>query len=98
MGGDITDQRGDEWLKWAMANHFTIANNPRSLATFENSRGRSWVDLTLYRQGDVGDWEVKEEETLSDHRYICFKIHLGTTRGKEQVIKGFEFAKTDWGL
>lgn len=38
------------------------------------------------------------EETLSDHRYICFKFDIGTTRGKEKVKKGFDFVNTDWGF
>nr|XP_012147794.1 PREDICTED: uncharacterized protein LOC105663460 [Megachile rotundata] len=57
-------------------NNFICANKPGEL-TFEGGRGSSTVDITLIAgvlASQITGWRVVEEETLSDHRYISFRI------------------------
>lgn len=66
--------------------------------TFVRGASESHLDLTLATQAaiaNVTDWAVMEEETLSLHMYIGFKIT--TTRGqqREQAKKGWAYSKFD---
>ncbi|CAI6356785.1 unnamed protein product [Macrosiphum euphorbiae] len=66
--------------------------------TFVRGASESHLDLTLATQaaiGNITDWAVMEEETLSLHRYIWFNI--ATTRGqqREQAKKGWAYSKFD---
>ena len=52
-------------------------------STFNNTRGVSNIDLTIVNNNlltDVHDWEISEEDSLSDHSYLKYKI--STSRGK----------------
>lgn len=70
-GGDTTDNRGRRLLDWVTTNSLIVLNNADDLPTFDNGRGRSWIDITI-TNGAVawGDWYVIEEDTLSDHRAV----------------------------
>lgn len=54
-GGEIDEAKGQEIVEWAFAGGCMIENNPNSRATFQNSRGDSWIDLTLSRGVEVED-------------------------------------------
>ena len=63
--------------------------------TFLNVRRGQVIDLTLGTTlvGNlVSDWHISSEESLSDRRYICFKI-------KSQVLETVIYRnpkETDW--
>jgi len=60
-----------------------IINEENERSTFNNTRGVSNIDLTVVNISlltDVHDWEISEEDSLSDHSYLKYKI--STSRGK----------------
>jgi hypothetical protein len=66
----------------------------------ETANGRSWIDVTFSRDATVEDWEVREDETLSDHRSISFSIITEEER-TDREIDGKRFLMTsqaDWKL
>jgi hypothetical protein len=74
--------------------------DPDSLPTFETANGRSWIDVTFSRDATVEDWEVREDETLSDRRGISFSIITEEER-TDREIDGKRFLMTsqaDWKL
>jgi hypothetical protein len=82
------------------AANLVVENDPDSLPTFETANGRSWIDVTFSRDATVEDWEVREEETLSDHRGISFSITTEEER-TDREIDGKRFlmiTQADWNL
>lgn len=67
-----------------------IVNDPNSEPTFDGNVGLSWIDLTIvrltHRDCEIEDWEVSEEESLSDHTEINFTY--STVQVQFQVIAG----------
>ena len=77
----FNDPQGDLLLDWIMAKNLTLLNT-NSIATFSCTRGdklfESHIDVTVATSNllpKVISWEVLDEESFSDHRYI--KIQLG---------------------
>ncbi|GBM78644.1 Vitamin K-dependent gamma-carboxylase [Araneus ventricosus] len=67
------DNRGKDILDFILANNLNIINKPGALPTFQKNNSVGWPDLTLYSQSLIDssiNWEVLEEISLSDHRYI----------------------------
>ena len=72
-----TDLKGEEVEGALFQNNMLVVNNPDSPPTFESSRGRSWIDLTICGHqvfDKLTNWKVNEEETLSLHKMIEFDI------------------------
>ncbi|GBN13675.1 hypothetical protein AVEN_140050-1 [Araneus ventricosus] len=67
------DNRGKDILDFILANNLNIINKPDALPTFQRNNSVGWPDLTLCSQSLIDssiNWEVLEEISLSDHRYI----------------------------
>ncbi|GBL99720.1 hypothetical protein AVEN_249756-1 [Araneus ventricosus] len=67
------DNRGKDILDFILANNLNVINKPDDLPTFQRSNSVGWPDLTLCFQSLIYssiNWEVLEEISLSDHRYI----------------------------
>ncbi|XP_011165198.1 uncharacterized protein LOC105199696 [Solenopsis invicta] len=75
-GCPVTDTRAKLLGDWAAALDFHVIN--RGLVpTCVAARGSSIVDITMgfpEAHGEVTDWSVSDEKTLSDHRYIVMEI------------------------
>lgn len=73
-GSQTTDYRGKAILEWMARNDLLTANDGIA-PTFERRGQESYIDLTV-RSGtaEIINWQVVEEETHSDHRYITFEI------------------------
>jgi hypothetical protein len=100
LGGEEDDGRGRQVIDLVGAANLVVENDPDSLPTFETANGRSWIDVTFSRDATVEDWEVREEETLSDHRCISFSIITEEER-TDREIDGKRFLTTsqaDWKL
>jgi hypothetical protein len=100
FGGEEDDGRGRQVIDLVGAANLVVENDPDSLPTFETANGRSWIDVTFSRDATVEDWEVREEETLSDHRGISFSIITEEER-TDREIDGKRFLMTsqaDWKL
>lgn len=73
-GSPMMDQRGEALLEMAESLSLTIINDGK-VPTFP--RAKSFLDLTFASQGAFGKiniWKVLEQETLSDHQYVFFKM------------------------
>lgn len=70
------DRRGGLVSQLLARWQFTVANTGGS-PTFLSGEARSVIDLTFSTEGlaqRIKNWEVLDEETLSDHRYISFEM------------------------
>jgi hypothetical protein len=68
--------RGELLMEYMVSTKLNILNKGNE-PVFLNVKRRQVIDLTLGTTlvGNlVSDWHVFSEESLSDHRYICFKI------------------------
>jgi len=66
--------------------------------TFVRGASESHLDLTLATQaaiGNITDWTVMEEESLSLHMYIGFNITTAHGQQREQAKKGWAYSKLD---
>ena len=55
------------------SNQLHIVNEDSPRRTFQSSRGKSNVDLTIVNNqmlADVTDWDIAEEESASDHNIL----------------------------
>jgi len=62
-----------------------IINKETDIPTFENIRGRSWIDLTLcnsIQAQKTRGWTCGEEESCADRKIIFFDIESMEVGGK----------------
>jgi hypothetical protein len=74
-----TNNRGKMMEDFIASNQLHIVNEESPRRTFQSSRGRSNVDLTILNNqmlADVTGWQISEEESASDHNIITFSINL----------------------
>ncbi|KAL3247591.1 hypothetical protein MRX96_057016 [Rhipicephalus microplus] len=70
------DEKGARLLEFAAANELIVLNEPQSRPTYETPYVASWIDVTLATSTAVQSglqWEVWEDLTHSEHRYIEIK-------------------------
>lgn len=94
-----TDDRGQLMTEWIAENNMSIANRGFK-PTFQRLNCASILDLTIATEsliGKVEQWEVSEEETLSDHNYITFDIAERPPEKIQQYQKhkGWQIRKLD---
>ena len=93
-----TDLKGEEVEGVLFQYNMLVMNNPDSPPTFESSRGRSWIDLTICGHqvfDNLTNWRVNEEETLSLHKMIEFDI---VTDLQVDPPVRYNYESTDWNL
>mgnify|MGYP003623280371 CR=1 FL=1 len=75
---DVTmNQRGKTFEEFLLTNNLYLANENTGIPTFESTRGRSWIDLTLSNgilAKKIRNWSCGLEESCSDHNLIRFNI------------------------
>jgi len=84
----ITNTRGKKLEEYPAGSQLHIINEENERSTFNNTRGVSNIDLTIVNNNllsDVHDWEISEEDSLSDHNYLKYKISM--SRGKTYTKK-----------
>lgn len=75
-GSPTTDCRGEK-LEELLCTCGMIVGNVGGVPTFSRGTQEAHLDLTLYKEelgGRVIGWKVLERESLSDHKYITFKV------------------------
>jgi len=75
-----TNSRGRKLEEYLASKHLHVLNKERGRSTFLNSRGSSNVDLTITNNNliaAVDEFEVSEEESLSDYNYLKYRISEG---------------------
>jgi hypothetical protein len=73
--------------------------NEGNKSTFHNGRAVSNIDLTIVNNNllkAVRDWEISEEESLSDHNYLKYKISM--RRDKSYINKTKSQMKSTRGV
>ena len=76
-------RRGEVLLETMSRRRLSLANDRRR-PTYRSRGTESFLDLTFYSEESacgVEEWEVLDEETMSDHRYISFSIRTGSAMG-----------------
>lgn len=97
-GSTRTTVRGRNLLDWMAQRDFTLLNDGR-IPTFMSPTGRrSFIDLTM-ASGEalpaVREWEVLDEESGSDHRYISFKLGPRTFPCPTSFKRRWQYRKLD---
>jgi hypothetical protein len=70
---------GEKLEEFLASNHLHVINDDNERTTFQGSRGKSNIDLTITNNQmltDVTNWDISEEESASDHYIIKFNIRL----------------------
>lgn len=96
------DRRGELVSQLLVKWKFTVANSGNS-PTFQRGEARSVIDLTFSTEKlarKIKNWEVLEDETLSDHLYIYF-VTVTEERGEKEVRaksckKKWNIKHADW--
>ena len=73
----ITNPRGRKLEDFVASIHLHVINEDNERTTFQSSRGKSKIDLTITNiqmLRDIKIWELSEEESASDHNIIKFSI------------------------
>ena len=78
-------------------------NEETDIPTFENIRGRSWIDLTLCNNTlaqKTRRWNCGGNESCSDHNLMRFDIEAVTTgsNGTIHTRKRYHIKTEDWGI
>lgn len=97
-GMGFSDARGHLMTEWISANNYVI-NNQGEKPTFTHQSYGSILDLTISTENiyqNVTHWEVLDDETLSDHRYILFDVTI-VRQIQEQIRhrRGWQIKKLD---
>ncbi|KAJ8939664.1 hypothetical protein NQ314_011053 [Rhamnusium bicolor] len=94
-GSAVTDARGGYIIEWMATLDMTVKNTGIT-PTFSRGNCESFIDVTFSTQriaAKIVRWEVLEEESLSDHRFIYFEVE-GTTRNRG--YEGKTVIRNDW--
>jgi hypothetical protein len=86
-----TNNRGKDMEEYLSANNLFVMKKDSERTTFENSRGKSNIDLTItysHLLPILHKWECSEEESCSDHRIFTFSIGKYTPQNKENIYEG----------
>ncbi|GBN99318.1 hypothetical protein AVEN_184966-1 [Araneus ventricosus] len=76
-GYSDVNSRGTAIEEFILANNLFINNSSDAPPTFTRNSSKGWPDLSLCTQqmiGEIANWEVLEEPSLSDHHYIEITI------------------------
>lgn len=75
------DQRGNSMTDFMLQHSLFLVNPPGAPPSFHTVRGtkelKGWPDLTMSTiklKDSITNWEISDDESLSDHRYIKFQI------------------------
>jgi len=96
-GSPKEDNRGKALADLSASLGLTVCNQGQP--TFVRGASESHIDLTLATRTAtcwVDDWKVLDEESLSLHKYVEFKVRTAVQRGQEpNARKGWAYRKLD---
>lgn len=99
-GMNFTDERGKRLTEWIAELNLVVANKG-SMPTFQIENYGSILDLTIVTEkmgSEICQWEVRQEESLSDHNYILFEINKqpkATRTLPKEINRGWQIKKVD---
>lgn len=87
-GQEVSDARGSQLIDFTSQHGLAVLNDPLSPPTYETAYVSSWIDVTLATPALLSDgysWEVSEDDSLSEHRYI--QVSIGSdTRSRDKRL------------
>ncbi|KAK9708077.1 Endonuclease-reverse transcriptase [Popillia japonica] len=94
-GSPTTDKKGEHWSEWIAALNLVVQNTGLT-PTFVRGETQSFIDVTLSTPkiaARVMDWQVFEEESLTEHRFISYVVKTNKPpRCRSEKSK----CETDW--
>ena len=90
----LTNARGKQLEEFISANNLYLINEDSSSTTYESSRGKSNIDLTVTNShlvSEVQQWEITQEESCSDHRIITYSIGKHAVLSQRQNFQSMQF-------
>lgn len=93
-GSPMTDHRGEEITEWTAAKNMVTIND--GSPTFIRGKSKSHIDLTIATSriaGGIESWSTLDEEAMTYHKYISFKIKISTPVNKERTTTFFDAQK-----
>jgi hypothetical protein len=96
-----TNERGKNLEEYIITSDQFLMNKEIGIPTFQTTRGRSWIDLTLCNNTlaqNLRGWMCGENESYSDHNLIRFDIETGTKGGNAVDLswKRYHIKREDW--
>lgn len=94
-GSTDTNERGSDLMEYLSAENLTVLNRG-SKPTFVTANRQQVLDITLAcskMEKLVSDWEVSDEESMADHKYITYSIETET---RDESVHIRNPRKTDW--
>lgn len=94
-GNPRTNSRGDRLSRWSAMRDLTLINSGKN-PTCIRPQGTSIIDLTWCSESlrsKISEWCVRDEETLSDHLYISYKISLNDYDNNMHRIKKKKYVR-----
>lgn len=89
-------ERGELVEDFILRSDLQVANDPTSPPTFQTTRGKAWIDVSVTKGVAVTQWMVSDIESLSDHSFIFFSVQKPCV---EEVRKRrFNHRKADWKI
>ncbi|XP_074041805.1 uncharacterized protein [Leptinotarsa decemlineata] len=92
---DFTDARGDKMTEWVAATDLVIINQGDKPTFVHRSYG-SILDLTISTEKIrpfITSWNVLDEESFSDHKYILFQVVGRSQYYKSKHTQGWQTKK-----
>jgi hypothetical protein len=93
------DNRGNILNEFVCEQNFIILNDNKFFPTFHNTRGESFIDLTITNINAsllINSWQVLEEDSLSDHRFIQFELKENIQEINFKNTRRFLTKNIDW--
>jgi hypothetical protein len=89
-----TNSTGNLLKEFVASNQLHIINEDSTRTTFQSSRGKSNIDITITNNqmlADIKNWQISEEESVSDHNIIKFNIKLDRDETKINNSPGLRY-------
>lgn len=96
-----SDQRGQAFENFIIANDLVVLNRRQELHTFASSQGQSNIDVSLASPSlapYIADWKVADISGVSDHNAIVLEWHpdAGHDELRLVVTPEFNIRKANW--
>jgi hypothetical protein len=78
-----------------------VMNESRERTTVYTTRGQSNINLTIVNKPllkEIGDWDISDEDSCSDHSIIQFSIGQSNKPGRQHTYKGTRYIINEQNL
>lgn len=89
------DERGEDLLRWTLAEGYDIENTSADPPSFVTCRAKGWLDLTITKGIRVEERKILDKATLSDHLYIKYAIKVQKDKNKHRKRR-YDVKQANW--